>query len=229
MDDCKPREAALPSLTTPPKVAVNMPQATAAAQGTPARIPFMAPMTQKAPTPMASPQSIHSSASLTPRIRSRCGHNKNVPAPVTTHIHRYSISSIQNARRPLCSGTSCICKQSLKPGFHFIGSRVETSRFQAQGQLHSTCTLYSPTFAEQDVADGPASHRGDGAPRVGLPLTPGCPSIGYWLSSFGCVLTHNNNVVKSGTSPTTTVAPKMSIPRAAAASVPVMANTAVPK
>jgi hypothetical protein len=32
------------------------------------------------------------------------------------------------------------CKQTLKPGFHLIGSRVETGRFQAMGQLHSPCT-----------------------------------------------------------------------------------------
>jgi hypothetical protein len=31
-------------------------------------------------------------------------------------------------------------KQILKPGNHLIGSRVETRRFQAMGQLYSTCT-----------------------------------------------------------------------------------------
>ena len=31
-------------------------------------------------------------------------------------------------------------KKTLKPGFHIIGSRVETRRFQAMGQLHSSFT-----------------------------------------------------------------------------------------
>jgi hypothetical protein len=39
-------------------------------------------------------------------------------------------------------------KQTLKPGFHFIGPRVETRRFQAMGQLHSACT-YGPTAASR--------------------------------------------------------------------------------
>jgi hypothetical protein len=30
--------------------------------------------------------------------------------------------------------------KGLKPGFHLIGSMVETRRFQAMGQLDSTCT-----------------------------------------------------------------------------------------
>jgi hypothetical protein len=38
----------------------------------------------------------------------------------------------------------------LKPGFHFIGSRVETRRFQAMGQLKSTC--YSPTMRNTHVS-----------------------------------------------------------------------------
>ena len=83
-----------------------MPHATAAAHGTPARIPFMAPMTQKAPTPMASAQSTHSSVSLTPYARSRWGQARKVATPVPTQIHRYSISSIQNALLPLPSSRS---------------------------------------------------------------------------------------------------------------------------
>jgi hypothetical protein len=31
-------------------------------------------------------------------------------------------------------------KQTLKPGFHFIGARVETRRCQTMGQLDPTCT-----------------------------------------------------------------------------------------
>jgi hypothetical protein len=30
--------------------------------------------------------------------------------------------------------------QILKPGYHISGSRVKTRRFQARGQLNSTCT-----------------------------------------------------------------------------------------
>jgi hypothetical protein len=36
---------------------------------------------------------------------------------------------------PLRSGTSCIWKQIFKPGYHILGSRVETRRFQSLSQL----------------------------------------------------------------------------------------------
>jgi hypothetical protein len=35
--------------------------------------------------------------------------------------------------------------KGLKPVFHFTGARVETGRFQAMGQPHSSCT--APTAA----------------------------------------------------------------------------------
>jgi hypothetical protein len=43
---------------------------------------------------------------------------------------------------PSCSGTSRITsrKQTLHPGYHISGSRVETRRFQAMRLLNSTCT-----------------------------------------------------------------------------------------
>lgn len=54
---------------------------------------------------------------------------------------------------PRCSGASCaFCKsKGLKPGsHHIIGSKgLETGRFQATGQLHSTCT------APRHGGDGP--------------------------------------------------------------------------
>jgi hypothetical protein len=33
-----------------------------------------------------------------------------------------------------------MCKHTLRPVYHLIGWRVETRRFQAMGQLDSTCT-----------------------------------------------------------------------------------------
>jgi hypothetical protein len=30
-------------------------------------------------------------------------------------------------------------RQTLKPGYHFVGSRVETGRIQGMGQVDSTC------------------------------------------------------------------------------------------
>jgi hypothetical protein len=47
-------------------------------------------------------------------------------------------------------------KQILQPGFDFIGSRFETRRFQAMGQLNSTCT--APTGPLRPV--GPHRERG---------------------------------------------------------------------
>ena len=96
------------SRTTPPNVAVNMPHATAAAHGTPARAPFCAPITQNAPTPRASRYSTQGSVTRTPNASSKCGQARNAPAAETAQIHRYSGSSIQNARRPRPRSTSRI-------------------------------------------------------------------------------------------------------------------------
>jgi hypothetical protein len=49
-------------------------------------------------------------------------------------------ASVRIGLTPSCSGASRICKQTLKPVFHFTGSRVETGRFQAMSQLDSSCT-----------------------------------------------------------------------------------------
>jgi hypothetical protein len=47
--------------------------------------------------------------------------------------------------------------KGLKPGYHISGSRVETRRFQAMGQLHPTCTASprrttAPSTPAPDVA-----------------------------------------------------------------------------
>jgi hypothetical protein len=44
----------------------------------------------------------------------------------------------------------------LKPDFHTSGSRVETRRFQAMGQLHATC-LYSPAARLMMVCGAPVA------------------------------------------------------------------------
>jgi hypothetical protein len=68
---------------------------------------------------------------------------------------------------PGCSGTSVEFegKNFLNQIFYFIGSRVETRRFQAMGQLNSTACTAPPAlavtvaFAVRDVADARQRHR----------------------------------------------------------------------
>jgi hypothetical protein len=69
----------------------------------------------------------------------------------SAHVVRRSGSSEDGHRSetrreyflPGCSGTSCIWKQTLKPGAHIEGSRVETRRFQSYGS--TAFNLYNPT------------------------------------------------------------------------------------
>mmetsp|Transcript_27969 Transcript_27969/g.91478 ORF Transcript_27969/g.91478 Transcript_27969/m.91478 type:complete len:220 (+) Transcript_27969:30-689(+) len=97
--ECRIRAGRLQStsLIMPPNVAVIIPQAAAAIGGTPARIPFCAPMTQKAATPHASHASIHGSSTESPSFGPTVGQKKNVPSDVPMQRYKYSISSIQNA------------------------------------------------------------------------------------------------------------------------------------
>jgi hypothetical protein len=56
----------------------------------------------------------------------------------------------------------------LKPGFHFIGSRVETKRFEAMGKLHSQ--LVQPHHSREERHDG-------SRPRVSVQRQR--PHLGY--------------------------------------------------
>jgi hypothetical protein len=64
----------------------------------------------------------------------------------------------QQVRRPFAQGVAVqvvnLKKQRLETSFfHFSGSRVETRRFQATGQLDSTCT--APTKGDHAVTATP--------------------------------------------------------------------------
>ena len=54
------------SRMSPPKVLVNIPQIAQQRRGTPARMPFIVPITAKAPTPKVSLHHTHASSSLNP-------------------------------------------------------------------------------------------------------------------------------------------------------------------
>jgi hypothetical protein len=62
------------------------------------------------------------------------------PVPILVVVRLLAIVVHDGLHRGVAAQVDPLGKQTLKPGYHISGSRVETGRFQAVGRLHSTCT-----------------------------------------------------------------------------------------
>jgi hypothetical protein len=93
--------------------------------------------THRLPTP-----TIPSRVLFPATTRTLKAHTRAEPIPVTLTARR-RCRGATGAGRSVAVQIENLKKQTLKPGFHVIGSRVETGRFQAMGHIW-ILNLYSP-------------------------------------------------------------------------------------